>query len=167
MPGATIDKTAAGDGSTRRDLAPMGVVADFTPANDGQLQLQAGDLVICLSPPTANGWVHAARVSMKPEMTDGFVPTAYLIEAPAHGIMLADFNGEMEGEATQAREGQRVWALWQSDSGWVPVLLDDGDRGCVPETYVQWREGTAIADHLRRRVKQLKNAKFASAFASR
>ena len=49
-----------------------------------------------------------------------------------------DFLGESETEVPHARQGQKVWALWKAESGWVPVFLDDGGRGNVPEAYVEW-----------------------------
>ena len=114
------------------------MIEDFDSAGEGQLQVQAGEIVIGLAPSLETGWTHVARLSMKEDMDHGYVPQSFLMEAPPHGIMLANFDGEQEEEVAHATKGQLVWAPWQARDGWVHVLLQDGSRGCVPETHIEW-----------------------------
>ena len=69
----------------------------------------------------------------------GYVPSSFVTDALPSGVMLEDFTGESDKEITHVRAGEPVWRKSpESHNGWVIVWLGSGERGAVPDEFVEW-----------------------------
>ena len=110
VPADYVETGLAGAQSTLPRPQPARVISDFSPEDEAELAVAAGELVLMLDQPVhAEGWTTCTRL-LDPTTPPGLVPTDYL-ELP-HGEMTADFQAEMEGEVSIKR-GERVWLAEQ------------------------------------------------------
>ena len=116
------------------------------PADDGVLRVRVGERFVVLeAADEPSGW--SSVVSLAADASDGgaagFVPASFLGKALPDGLMRSAFMGETAGEVAAAGEGELLWRLRPAASGWCEVLLERGERGSVPESYVEWTAGAA------------------------
>ena len=73
------------------------------------------------------------------ETATGYAPIDFLAPMPPSGHMIDEFVGETDGEVSRAEARAPVWRLaLESQNGWVSVWLASGERGAVPEDFVEW-----------------------------
>ena len=131
--GGGVDAEHAGEGEI------MIVLADFAAEDPKEMSCKAQELVrFVRRPPEALDWALCQRLQGGAE---GLVPASYL--RGADGQMVAGFTAEDAGEVS-APEGMKVWQAEPtptSAAGWSLVVLETGEKGLVPESYVSWTGG--------------------------
>ena len=131
--GGGVDAEHAGEGEI------MIVLADFAAEDPKEMSCKAQELVrFVRRPPEALDWALCQRLQGGAE---GLVPASYL--RGADGQMVAGFTAEDAGEVS-APEGMKVWQAEPtptSAAGWSLVVLETGEKGLVPESYVSWSGG--------------------------
>ena len=116
----------------------------FEPEDtESEMRMRTGDRVMLLQPHDGSGWAEVELLSeSNGGMESGFVPWGYLQQCPPDGAMLAVFQGQTEGEVSEATEGEGVWRTdaraAAGQDGWEHVYLASGVLGYVPSSYVSW-----------------------------
>ena len=105
---------------------------DVTATSDAELSVRRGELLYVLTM-HPDGWGEVSRRA--DGESEGKVPLQAC--SPPHGVMLADFTAEDEGEVN-ARASQRIWTLdptpsnavgWSQVRGWHAGWHGCGDAG--------------------------------------
>lgn len=125
----------------RRGTLVRVALSDYEPQDaTSELAMRAGDRLLLFGAADENGWAEAAHITAR-ELIVRYVPESFLGIAEADGWMRADFAGEGEGELSSAKAGDEIWQIDPHDTkdgGWVEVVTAHGERGCVPDNFVEW-----------------------------